>query len=59
MIKKKFNLEEVKKFLKKKGFVIQRKSSSGLLSKDLQSLYYTLIASFGIIVFFFPSSYFY
>ena len=53
MIKKKFNLEEVKKFLKKKGFVIQRKSSSGLLSRDLQSLYYTLAASFGIIVFFF------
>ena len=53
MIKKKFNLEEVKKFLKKKGFVIQRKSSSGPLSKDLKSLYYTLIASFGIIVFFF------
>jgi len=52
MIKKKFNLEEVKKFLKKKGFVIQRKSSSGPLSKDLKSLYYTLIASFGIIVFF-------
>jgi len=53
MIKKKFNLEEVKKILKKKGFVIQRKSSSGPLSKDLKSLYYTLIASFGIIVFFF------
>ena len=53
MIKKKFNLEEVKKFLKKKGFVIQRKSSSGPLSKDLKNLYYTLIASFGIIVFFF------
>jgi len=52
MIKKKFNLEEVKKILKKKGFVIQRKSSSGPLSKDLKSLYYTLIASFGIIVFF-------
>ena len=53
MIKKKFKLEEVKKFLQKKGFIILKKNNSKLFSKDIRSFYFTTLASFGIILFFF------
>ena len=53
MIKKKFNLDEIKKFMKKKGFIVKKKSSIFFLDKDLKSLYFTTLASFIIILFFF------
>ena len=53
MVKKTLNLEEVKKFLKKKGFVISKKTSSNFFNKDLKSFYYTGLSSLGIILFFF------
>ena len=53
MVKKTLNLEEVKNFLKKKGFVISKKTSSNFFNKNLKSLYYTGLSSLGIILFFF------
>ncbi len=53
MIKKNFNLDEIKKFMKKKGFIVKKKSSIFFLDKDLKSLYFTTLASFIIILFFF------
>ena len=53
MINKKFKLEEVKKFLKKKGFVVLKKNNSKIFHKDIKSFYLTTLASFGIILFFF------
>jgi len=53
MVKKTLNLEEVKKFLKKKGFVISKKTSSKFFNKDLKSFYYTGLLSLVIILFFF------
>ena len=53
MIKKKFNLDEIKKFLKKKGFIIKKKPNIKFLNKDLKSIYFTVLASFIIILFFF------
>ena len=55
MIKKKFDLEEIKKILRKKGFTISKKRNKKFLNinKELKSLYYTSIASFLVILFFF------
>ncbi len=53
MIKKKFNLEEVKKFLKKKGFIVAKKNNIKFLNEDLKSLYYTALASCVVVLFFF------
>ena len=53
MINKKFKLEEVKKFLKKKGFVVLRKNNSKILNKDIRSFYLTALSSLVIILFFF------
>jgi len=53
MIKKKFKLEEVKKFLQKKGFIILKKNNSKIFNKDIKSFYLTTLSSFGIILFFF------
>ena len=53
MVKKTLNLEEVKNFLKKKGFVISKKTSSNFFNKDLKSFYYTGLSSLGILLFFF------
>ncbi len=53
MINKKFKLEEVKKFLKKKGFVVLKKNNSKIFHKDIKSFYLTTLASLGIILFFF------
>ena len=56
MINKKFKLEEVKKFLKKKGFVVLKKNNSKIFHKDIKSFYLTTLASLGIILFFFFTS---
>ena len=53
MIKKKLTLEEIKKFLKKKGFTIYKKNNLKIFNKDLRSIYYTALSSLGIILFFF------
>jgi len=53
MIKKKFKLEEVKKFLQKKGFTVLKKNNSKIFNKDIRSFYLTTLSSFGIILFFF------
>ena len=53
MIKKKINLEEVKNFLKKKGFTITKKNNIKFINNNLRSLYYTALASFVVILFFF------
>jgi len=52
MIKKKFKLEEVKKFLQKKGFIVLKKNNSKFFHKDIRSFYLTTLSSFGIILFF-------
>ena len=58
MIKKKFDLDEIKKILKKKGFIISRKKKINLpsINNDIKSLYFTFIASLVVISFFFLSS---
>ena len=57
MIKKKFDLDEIKKILKKKGFIISRKKKINLpsinINNDIKSLYFTFIASLVVISFFF------
>ena len=53
MVKKKFNLEEIKKFLKKKGFIVAKKNNIKFLNEDLKSLYYTALASCVVVLFFF------
>ena len=55
MIKKKFDLHEIKKILKKKGFIISRKKKINIpsISNDVKSLYFTFIASLVVISFFF------
>ncbi len=55
MIKKKFDLEEIKKILKKKGLTISKKKNTKFLgiNKDLKSIYQTLLVSFIVIIFFF------
>ena len=55
MIKKSFDLEEIKKVLRKKGLKISKKKNINLfnINKDLKSFYYTLLTSFVIIFFFF------
>tara|TARA_Y100001970_G_C14214075_1_gene848626 strand:- start:866 stop:1999 length:1134 start_codon:yes stop_codon:yes gene_type:complete len=52
-MKKKFNFIEISKVLKSKGFVIKKKTNTSFLNKDLKSLYFTFLASLGIISFFF------
>jgi len=52
MIKKKFKLEEVRKFLQKKGFIVLKKNNSKFFHKDIRSFYLTTLSSFGIILFF-------
>ena len=52
-MKKKFNFIEISKILKSKGFVIKKKTNTSFLNKDLKSLYFTFLASLGIISFFF------
>ena len=52
-MKKKFNFIEISKILKSKGFVIKKKPNIRFLNKDLKSLYFTFLASLGIISFFF------
>jgi len=53
MIKKNFNLDQIKKFLKKKNFIVPKKPNIKSLNKNLKSLYFTTLASFVIILFFF------
>ena len=53
MIKKKFKLEEVKKFLQKKGFIILKKNNPKIFNQDIKNFYLTTLSSFGIILFFF------
>ena len=53
MIKKNFNLDQIKKFFKKKNFIVQKKPNIKSLNKNLKSLYFTTLASFVIILFFF------
>ena len=53
MVKKKFNLEEVKKFLKKKGFIVAKKNKIKFINEDIKSLYYTALASCVVVLFFF------
>ena len=53
MIKKKFKLEEVKKFLQKKGFIVLKKNKPIFYKKDIRSFYLTTLSSFVIISFFF------
>ena len=55
MIKKKFDLDEIKKILKKKGFIISRKKKINIpsIGNDVKSLYFTFIASLIVISFFF------
>ena len=53
MIKQKFTLEEIKKFLKKKGFTISRNNNLKFFRRDFRSIYYTFLSSFGVILFFF------
>ena len=55
MLKKKFDLDEIKKILKKKGFIISRKKKINLpsINNDIKSLYFTFIASVVVISFFF------
>ena len=55
MLKKKFDLDEIKKILKKKGFIISRKKKINLpsINNDIKSLYFTFIASLVVISFFF------
>ena len=52
MIKKKFKLEEVRKFLQKKGFIVLKKNNSKFFHKDIRSFYLTALSSLGIILFF-------
>ena len=53
MLKKKFDLEEIKKVLKKKGFIISKKKKITLpqVNNDIKSLGYTLLVSVVIILF--------
>ena len=53
MLKKKFDLEEIKKVLKKKGFIISKKKKITLpqVNNDIKSLGYTLLVSVAIIIF--------
>ena len=53
MLKKKFDLEEIKKVLKKKGFIISKKKKITLpqVNNDIKSLSYTLLVSVVIILF--------
>ena len=53
MIKKKFKLEEVKKFLQKKGFIVLKKNKPNFSHQDIKSFYFTTLSSLGIILFFF------
>ena len=55
MIKKNFDLDEIKKILKKKGFIISRKKKINIssINNDVKSLYFTFIASVVVISFFF------
>ena len=55
MIKKKFDLEDIKKILKKKGFTISKKKHSKLftLNQEYKSFYLTLAVSIFVILFFF------
>jgi len=48
MIKKNFNLDQIKKFFKKKNFIVQKKPNIKSLNKNLKSLYFTTLASFVI-----------
>jgi len=55
MSKKTYALQEIKKILRKKGFIISKKKNIKLpnINKDIKNFYYTLLASFVIIIFFF------
>ena len=55
MIKKNFDLIQIKKILKKRGFTISRKRTINIsrLSNDVKSLYFTFITSLVVISFFF------
>ena len=55
MIKKNFDLNQIKKILKKRGFTISRKKTINIsrLSNDVKSLYFTFITSLVMISFFF------
>ena len=55
MIKKNFDLNQIKKILKKRGFTISRKRTINIsrLSNDVKSLYFTFITSLVVISFFF------
>ena len=55
MIKKNFDLNQIKKILKKRGFTISRKKTINIssLSNDVKSLYFTFITSLVVISFFF------
>jgi len=55
MIKKNFDLDQIKKILKKKGFIISRKKKINIssINNDVKSLYFTFIASVVVISFFF------
>ena len=53
MIKQKFTLEEIKKFLKKKGFTISKNNNLNFFHRGLRNIYYTFLSSFGVILFFF------
>ena len=55
MIKKKFDLEDIKKILKKKGLTISKKKHSKLftLNQEYKSFYLTLAVSIFVILFFF------
>ncbi len=55
MIKKNFDLNQIKKILKKRGFTISRKRTINIsrLSNDVKSLYFTFVTSLVVISFFF------
>lgn len=53
MNKKKLNLEQVKKFLLRKGLVIKKKNRKNFIEGDTKSLYLTALSSLGIILFFY------
>ena len=55
MNKKKLNLEQVKKFLLRKGLVIKKKNRKNFIEGDTKSLYLTALSSLGIILFFYIS----
>ncbi len=53
MLKKKLNLDEIKKFLKKKGLTVAKTNSTKILNKDFKSLYFTFLSSLLVILFFY------